>query len=86
MVTKQVVAGALLSYLQHQIVLTDLVDWAEGALLEADFPDEELVVLTQVLGRLGVADVKAFGLSWEDCEALIHDLGFTLKVQMLETV
>lgn len=84
MTTKQVVAGALLSYLQHQTTLAELVDWAEDELLGGNFPEEDTALLTQALARLGVADVRQFGLSWEDCEKIFQDLGFTLRVQMLE--
>ena len=84
MVTKQVAAGAILSYLRHETSLTQLVDWAEDSLLEAQFSDEDMDVITQVLGRLGLADVRTFGLSWEECEELIHMLGYTLQVQMME--
>jgi len=86
MVTKQVAAGAILSYLRHETSLTQLVDWAENTLLEARFSDEDMDVLTHVLGRLGLADVRAFGLSWEECEELIQMLGYTLQVQMMEPV
>lgn len=85
MVTKQVVAGALLSYLQHRTSLGELVDWAEDALLEADFPEADTALLTGILARLGLADVRAFGLAWEDCETMIRELGFSLRVQMLES-
>jgi len=84
MVTKQVAAGAILSYLRHETSLTQLVDWAENSLLEAHFSDEDMDVLTHVLGRLGLADVRAFGLSWEECEEFIQMLGYTLQVQMME--
>lgn len=84
MVTKKVVAGQLLSYLHHKTSLTQLVDWAENTLLEANFSDEDMDVLTQVLARLGLADIRAFGLSWEDCEDLIHTLGYRLDIQMRE--
>lgn len=86
MITKQVAAGAILSYLRHEISLTQLVDWAEDSLLEASFLEKDMDVLTQVLGRLGLADVQTFGLAWEDCEELMRMLGYTLQVQMMEPV
>jgi hypothetical protein len=86
MVTKQVAAGAILSYLRHEISLTQFVGWAEDSLLEAQFSDEDMDVLTRVFGRLGLADVRTFGLSWEECEEMMHMLGYTLQVQMMEPV
>lgn len=65
--------------------LSDLVGWAETVLFEADFPETDTEVLTEVLGRLGLADVRAFGLSWEDCEDMVRSLGYGFKIQMTET-
>jgi len=36
-----------------------------------------------VIARLGVADVRAFGLAWEDCEELLHELGFSPRVEVV---
>ena len=85
MITKEATVGTLLSYMRHEISLSQLVDWAENILLEANFSDEDMDVFTQVLGRLGLADVRAFGLTWEDCEELVHTLGYQLQVQILES-
>jgi hypothetical protein len=38
----------------------------------------------QVLGRIAVADVKEFGLLWEDCEDILKQLGFIIKVDVLK--
>jgi hypothetical protein len=40
-------------------------------------------VLSSVIARLGVADVRAFGLAWEDCEALLRELGFSPRVEVV---
>jgi hypothetical protein len=32
---------------------------------------------------LGVADVRAFGLTWEDCEQLLRQLGYTARVDII---
>jgi hypothetical protein len=31
---------------------------------------------------LGVADVRAFGLTWEECQQLLGDLGFAAQVHI----
>ncbi|MBL7802999.1 MAG: hypothetical protein JNL02_04645 [Saprospiraceae bacterium] len=85
MITKKIVADQILSYLQHQITLEELVDWAENALLNGDFQETDIKLLTPIIARLGVTDVKSFGLSWDDCENMIHQLGYTLSVKMLES-
>ena len=84
MITKKIAAEKLLAYLEHQMPLSVLVEWAENALFEANFLENEIDVLTTVLGRLGLADVRAFGLSWEDCEDMIRALGYGFKIQMTE--
>jgi hypothetical protein len=62
--------------------------WAELAdkiatwLRHGELPDAEAPELAQVVGRLGLADVKEFGLAWEDCRALLQSLGFTAKVEI----
>jgi hypothetical protein len=84
-ISKQTVARKLFAYLQHRLSLADLVDWAENALLEGDFVEPETEVLTSVLGQLGLADVRAFGLTWEDCQGLMRQLGYDLHVAMAES-
>jgi ABC-type transport system involved in cytochrome c biogenesis ATPase subunit len=79
-ITKQQLAVKLLNYLQHKISLEDLVTWAENAFMEADIQDEDTDVIRDVLAQLGLADVKAFGLYWEDCDKMMKKLGYTLKI------
>lgn len=33
-------------------------------------------------GRLGLADVREFGLAWEDYEDLLESLGYTARVEI----
>jgi hypothetical protein len=79
-ITKQQLAVNLLNYLQHKTSLNDLVDWAENALMEGDIQDDEPEIVRDILARLGLADVKAFGLFWEDCNEIMQKLGYVLKV------
>jgi cobyrinic acid a,c-diamide synthase len=82
MITRQELAQKLTDYLQHRIALAELVDWAERALMEGDLDERDLEVLRDSLARLGLADVKAFGLSWEECEQLLARLGYRIQVQV----
>ncbi len=84
-ITKQTVAGKIAAYLHHEITLAQLVDWAENALLDGELADADAKMLSQVIARLGVADVRAFGLAWEDCEELLGKLGFSPRVEVLAT-
>ena len=33
--------------------------------------------------RLGLADVQAFGLTWEDCASLLKQLGYDARVEIV---
>ena len=70
-ITKQTVADKIAAYLHHEISLAQLVDWAENAMMDGEFFSErETYALRGVVSRLGVADVRAFGLSWEELRAV----------------
>jgi len=61
-VDRHTVARKLLAYLRHEIALTEIVDWAECAMADAEFAEADLPVVRDVVARLGLADVRAFGL------------------------
>jgi cobyrinic acid a,c-diamide synthase len=82
-ITKQAVADRIAAYLQHRITLAQLVDWAENALMDGEFEENDAAAIAAVVARLGVADVRAFGLAWEDCEALLRQLGFSARVEIV---
>jgi hypothetical protein len=83
MITKQTVADQIAAYLHHDISLAELVDWSERALLDGELAEGDASLLASVIGRLGVADVRAFGLAWEDCEDLLRQLGFAPRVEVV---
>jgi hypothetical protein len=81
-VTKQTAAQKLTAFLHHEVSLAQLVDWAETALLDGEFADQDTDALHFVVSRLGVADVRAFGLTWEDCQTLLDRLGYRTRVEV----
>ncbi len=81
-ITRKLVADKLTAYLHHQLTIADLVDWAENAIQDGDFADDGLEDIRDVVARLGVADVRAFGLTWEDCESLLKKLGYSTHVEV----
>jgi hypothetical protein len=83
LITKQVVAEKLAAYLRHQISLGQLVDWAENTLMENEFDECDSPILSSVVARLGVADVRAFGLAWEDCGELLRQLGYLARIELV---
>ncbi|HEU0009930.1 MAG TPA: hypothetical protein VFT34_08955 [Verrucomicrobiae bacterium] len=81
-ITKQTVAEKIAAYLHHEMTLAQLVDWAERALMDGEFAEQEFAAVRDVVSRLGVADVRSFGLAWEDCEQLLQRLGFRARVEV----
>lgn len=83
-VTGQVVATRIAGYLRHEEDLEHLVDWAERAMQEAEFSGSDPDTARDIVAHLGLADVKAFGLTWEDCEMFLGRLGYDVHVEVVE--
>ncbi|HXK26733.1 MAG TPA: hypothetical protein VJ646_00590 [Candidatus Binatia bacterium] len=73
----------LASFLRYDISLADLVSWAEDAMMDGEFDEKEAATISDVVSRLGVADARAFGLTWEDCEQLLRQLGYAARVNIV---
>ena len=82
-ITRHTVAQQIAAYLHHQISLAQLVDWAENTMMDGEFSEREMGALRSVIARLGVVDVRAFGLSWEDCEHFLRQLGYAARVDVV---
>lgn len=82
-VTRQITARKLQAYLKGRLDIAGLVEWAEQAMLEGDFAPADAAVLRKVVPRLGVADVRAFGLEWSDCARMLHQLGFRARIDVV---
>ena len=52
-------------------------------MMAGEFEEASVTVLSSVVSRLGVADVRTFGLTWEDREQLLDRLGFTARVEIV---
>ena len=83
LVTRDLVASKIADYLQHKMTTVQLVDWAESALMADDFVESDIQVLSDVVARLGIADVRAFGLTWDECEHLLQQLGYSARVDIV---
>ena len=44
----------------------------------------DLETIRDIKSRLGLADVREFGLSWEDCEGYLSRLGYRTKVDVVQ--
>jgi hypothetical protein len=82
-VTHQIVAARLTEYLQGRISQGELVDWAERALMDQEFEESDVELLSDIVSRLGLADVAEFGLRWEDCDSFLRRLGYRTRVEVI---
>lgn len=80
MITRRVVADKITGYLHGKVSQAELVDWSERAMMDAEFDEPDIEVLSDIIGRLGLADVAEFGLRWQDCEEFLRRLGYRAKV------
>ena len=83
LITREIVAEKLAAHLQHKLSLDNLVTWTESALLDGEFDPAHLSTIRDVVARIGVADIRAFGLAWEDCEQLLAHLGYSAQVSIV---
>lgn len=83
-VTKKDLSEMLFKYINRTINLRALVDWAEEMIKEADFEEGSFDLIRNILARIGLADVREFGLTWDDCYDFLHKLGYNIKVELLE--
>jgi cobyrinic acid a,c-diamide synthase len=81
--TREAVARKLAAYLHHEISLDELVAWANVTMMEADFEEAYYDAIRNAVARLGLADVQAFGLTWEDCVSLLKQLGYDARVEII---
>lgn len=81
-ITRGTVIKKLADHLQHRISLAHLVDWAEQVMMDGEFTPADHDLLRDIVARLGVADVREFGLTWEECEALAARLGYRAEVTL----
>lgn len=82
--TKKILADMLIRYINHEIELSSLVNWAEDMIREAGFESEGFEVIREILAHIGLADVREFGLTWDNCYDYLHKLGYNVKVELSE--
>ena len=81
-VTKEILTNMLVDYLNRRITKDELVDWAENMICDAEFEDKHAVLIKKILSHLGLADVKEFGLSWDECYTYLCELGHNVSVMV----
>ena len=81
--TYTIVARQLAAYLHHKLSLENLLDWANAAMMEDDFEEAYYDAIRHAVARLGLANVRAFGLTWEDCGAILKHPGDNARVDIV---
>ncbi|OHB90949.1 MAG: hypothetical protein A3E19_03065 [Planctomycetes bacterium RIFCSPHIGHO2_12_FULL_52_36] len=81
-IRREDVAHKLEDYLHQRLTLAELVDWAEKVMQEGIFDESDLEMLRDIVSRLGLADVRTFGLTWEDCSNYLTRLGYRVNVEV----
>lgn len=82
MITKDEVAAKMSAFLRHEISEKEVVDWAETAMLNADFHQDGHGAIRDAVARIGTVDVRQFGLTVSDCEAILDSLGYQLNLEI----
>jgi hypothetical protein len=83
LITRKTVAEKLAAHLHHELSLDSLVAWAKSALLDGEFDPAHLPTIRDVVARVGIAEVRAFGLTWEDCEQLLTQPSYSAQVSIV---
>ena len=86
LVTRDVVGDKLLEYINRKITLAKLIDWAERMICEGEFEESQSELIRDILGHIGLADVKEFGLTWDDCYEYLKRLGYQVSVEVTKPV
>lgn len=68
LITRKTIAEKLATHLRHELPLDSLVAWTESALMDGGFDLAHLSTIRDVVPRIGVTDVRAFGLPCDECQ------------------
>ena len=79
-VSRQMVADQLSRYLNHRVSKEELINWCECQMQEESFENGSV---KEIVARIGLMDAKNFEVSYEDLSAMMSQLGYRLKVEVL---
>lgn len=80
MIKKNTVAEKLSAYLNHKLGKEKLVSWCEDAMQEGTFEDTKV---QEIVARFGVSDAKNFEVTFEELSAMLEQLGYHVKVEVV---
>ncbi|MGB9714819.1 MAG: hypothetical protein ACPL1G_00175 [Thermodesulfovibrionales bacterium] len=84
LVTRKILVEMLLKYINRTIALSNLIDWVKEMIKEADYEEGSFELIRDILARIGLADVREFGLTWDDCYDFFKRLGYNVKIELSE--
>jgi hypothetical protein len=80
-ITRQMVSEQILNYLNRNLTLAELVDWAENSFMDSAIePEVDTELLNDILGYLAAADTSQFPLTWDTCADFMAHLGTPIRV------
>ena len=77
MILRHQIAEKIQEYLKHSITPAQLVDWAETSIMTENFENK---LCRDIVAQLGISDVKSFGLTFQDCENMLKQLGYEVNL------
>lgn len=84
-ITRYEVSEKLLAYLNSEITLAQLVDWAEKTFIDDILaPEEDIEMLNDILSYLAASDTVQFPLTWDICTDFLNKLGLKIKITASE--
>ena len=85
-ITREILARMLIKYINREIDLSNLINWAEDMIIDANFEYEHFELLRDILARIGLSGVREFGLSWDDYYEYLHKLEYDVKIEVSEVL
>jgi hypothetical protein len=81
MITRTTVSEKILAYLDGNVSLAILVDWAENCFVTGSFaPVEDIPLLTDIVMYLAGGDTDYFPLTWDVIQEFMAQLGTPIRV------
>lgn len=82
-ITTQTTANQIQNYLQHNITLDELVNWAENVIMEGDFEQNNYQSLRDIVAKIGLGDSQGFGITWEELQSYLDKLGYKTRIEII---
>ncbi|MCB9766639.1 MAG: hypothetical protein H6752_00455 [Candidatus Omnitrophica bacterium] len=83
MIEKSDVATKITEFLHDEMTFGELVDWCEKQMLHGEFGEADATVTRRLVARIGLSDANAFVLTWQDCEEMLSELGYSVEMKLV---